>query len=190
MTNEQKPHEYAPFQWVALGSVRVGGKPIVSLPNLKGRDLTGKEIDLVNTYSKNSKVLILSFFAEWCSNCQYEATQIKKLFSDYNSFGLNMVLIMDYSSQENALSFVNKHELEMPMVFGELDEKNEEKRSNTQFYQFRKALGDGRGWGTPFHIIIENGNTNKVGIIMGEIIEKQIQQYIAETLLTDSLFKE
>ena len=60
--------------------------------------------------------------------------------------------------------------------------KNEEKRNRTQFYHFRKALGDTRGWGAPFHIIIKNGDQNNVGIIMGEIDEKQIMCFLKEAL--------
>jgi hypothetical protein len=89
---------------------------------------------------------------------------------------------MDYSSKEKSLSFVKKYELKMPIAFGELGEKNEEKRNHTQFYQFRKALGDPRGWGAPFHIIIKNGDQNNVGIIMGEIEENQIMSFLKEAL--------
>ncbi len=190
MTIPQRPHEYKPIQWVDLKSIQVNEKPIISISNLKGRDLAGKDIELVKTYSKDSLVLILSFFAEWCPNCHNEAPQIKKLYSDYNSFGLNMALIMDYSLKENSQSFVNKYDLDLPVVFGELDEKNEVKRNNTQFYQFRKALGDERGWGTPFHIIIEKGNTNKFGIVMGELIGKEIKAYIKAKLLAETFLEE
>jgi hypothetical protein len=96
--------------------------------------------------------------------------------------GLKIVLTMDYSSKEKSISFVKKYELKMPIAFGELGEKNEEKRNQTQFYQFRKALGDTRGWGAPFHIIIKNGDQNTVGIIMGEIDENQIMCFLKEAL--------
>lgn len=58
------------------------------------------------------------------------------MFSNYNAMGLKTVLIMDYSTIEKSMVFVKKYGLKMPLFFGELDEKNEEKRNRTQFYQF------------------------------------------------------
>ncbi len=175
-----KPHEYAPVQWIELASLTKLG---VDLTKLKGRDLIGNEIELVNVYDEELKVLILSFYAEWCTNCHYEATPLKKLYSSHKSNGLNMVMVMNYSTKEKSLSFVNKYGLDMPLALGELDEKNERKRNNTQFHQFRKKLGDERAWGTPFHIIIEKDKPEKVGIVMGELIGKEIKNYLANTIL-------
>lgn len=163
-----KPHEYEHIEWVNFNTL------VIDPTNLPGIQQSLKE--------KKAKINIVSYFAEWCPNCHYDAITIKKLFSNYEAMGLKIVLTMDYSSKEKSLLFVKKYELNMPIAFGELDEKNEEKRNRTQFYHFRKALGDTRGWGAPFHIIIKNGDQNNVGIIMGEIDEKQIMCFLKEAL--------
>lgn len=72
----------------------------------------------------------------------------------------------------------------MPVYFGKIQAKDENRRHLTQHYQLRKALADERGWGTPFHIIIEKGNLKKVGIVTGEFKSKELKLYLTEKLLT------
>ena len=152
------------------------------LSDLIGEDLMGNKIEMVKTYSGESKVTIFSFFAEWCPNCHYEARQINKLFSNYKASEMKMVLVMDYSPPKKALAFVDKYGLKMPLLFGELADKNEEKRNKTQFYKFKKACGDNRKWGTPFHVILDKENPRKIGIVTGELIEDEIKAFILTTL--------
>ena len=185
MSISERPHEYALLRWIDLESTKIDERLMSILPDFELGDLHNKKTNIIKTNLNNPKVLLCSFFAEWCPNCHYDAITIQKLFSNYEAMGLKIVLTMDYSSKEKSLSFVKKYELKMPIAFGELGEKNEEKRNHTQFYQFRKALGDPRGWGAPFHIIIKNGDQNNVGIIMGEIEENQIMCFLKEALRSD-----
>jgi len=175
MTIVQKPHEYSSIQRVDINK-----KSAVLPSDIVVRDILWNKINLLQTFSGKSKVTFFSFFAEWCPNCHYEASQIKKMFDDYKTFRIDMVLVMDYSTRKNSLDFVDKYQLKMPLFFGELPEKNEEKRNNTQFYKFRKSFGDERAWGMPFHIIIDEKNPGKFGIVTGEIIEKEILQYFSK----------
>ena len=91
---------------------------------------------------------------------------------------------MDYSHRNLSTLFIKEYGLNIPFTFGELDEKNEQKRNTTQFYQLRKTLDDEREWGTPFHILMKNASKNIVGIIMGEIIESELIPYLNEVLST------
>ena len=43
---------------------------------------------------------------------------------------------------------------------------------------------DLRKWGTPFHIIILNGNIEKIGIVKGEFILKEIKGFLTDKLIT------
>ena len=182
MSISERPHEYALLRWIDLESTKIDERLISILTDFELGDLHNKKTNIIKSNLKSPKVLLYSFFAEWCPNCHYDAITIQKLFSNYEVMGLKIFLTMDYSSKEKSLSFVKKYELKMPIAFGELGEKNEEKRNHTQFYQFRKALGDTRGWGAPFHIIIKNGDQNNVGIIMGEMVEDQIMSFLKEAL--------
>ena len=183
MLYEQKSHEYKSIQWVDSESIDNLG---IILSNLICRDLSGNRIELVKTYGGESDVTIFSFFAEWCPNCHYEAKQINQLFLDYKDRGLSLILVMDYSSYKKSLAFVNNCKLDVPFVFGELAEKNEQQKVKTQFYKFRSALNDERGWGVPFHIILEKDNSDKLGIVMGEFISNDIKTYLGKTLLSEA----
>ena len=85
---------------------------------------------------------------------------------------------MDYAPKEASKAFTQLHGLKMNWVLGELHEKDEEKRNNTLFFKFRKSLNDTRKWGTPFHIIIADGNMDYIGIVKGEFIGKEIQSFL------------
>lgn len=180
----EKAHEYARIRWVDLDTVYVDGKVLGALPELIAADITGKNVDLVSTYANKSDILIISYMAEWCGNCQYEAPQLKTIYEEFSQLGLESVVVMEYSSLKGALVFVNKYGLSMPVYFGKIQAKDENRRHLTQHYQLRKALADERGWGTPFHIIIEKGNLKKVGIVTGEFKSKELKLYLTEKLLT------
>ena len=160
----ERPHEYAPIEWVELSEDKI---PLSSLSGM----------DKVESDSK-SAISIISYFAEWCPNCHYEAKEILKLYEKFTPSGLSITLVMDYAPKEASKAFTQLHGLTMNWVLGELHEKDEEKRNNTLFFKFRKSLNDTRNWGTPFHIIIADGNMDYIGIVKGEFIGKEIQLFL------------
>lgn len=180
----ENTHEYARIHWVNLDTVYVGENALNHLPELIATDILGKEVDLVSAYAKKNSIFIISYMAEWCGNCHYEAPQLKTIYEEFSKLGLEVVVVMEYSSMEGARSFVNKYSLPMPIYFGKIQSKDENRRHLTQHYKLRKALADERGWGTPFHIIIENGNLNKVGIVTGEFKVKELTLYLEKSLLS------
>ena len=103
MSISERPHEYALLRWVDLESTKIDERLIGILTDFELVDLHNKKSDKIKTYLKNSKVLLCSFFAEWCPNCHYDAITIKKLFSNYEVMGVKIVLTMDYSSKEKSL---------------------------------------------------------------------------------------
>ena len=84
---------------------------------------------------------------------------------------------MDYSPKNNSNHFVQIHGISIPVQYGELDEKDEAKRSETSLYKFRKSMGDQRGWGVPTHLIVEKEG-NIMGVVLGEIIQDEIRPYL------------
>ena len=82
MSISERPHEYALLRWVDLESTKIDERLIGILTDFELVDLHNKKSDIIKTYLKNSKVLLCSFFAEWCPNCHYDAITIKKLFSN------------------------------------------------------------------------------------------------------------
>ena len=160
----ERPHEYAPIEWVELTEDKI---PLSSLSGM----------NVAESDSKGA-ISIISYFAEWCPNCHYEAKEILQLYEKFTPSGLNLTLVMDYAPKEASRAFTQLYGLNMNWVLGELNEKDEEKRNNTLFYNFRKSLNDSRRWGTPFHIIIKDGNMDYIGIVKGEFICEEIRSFL------------
>ena len=181
----EKAHECADITWVNLDTVIVDGKPLNTLPVLSAMDISGSDINLVKNHAQGDNILILSYIAEWCKNCHYDAPQAEKIYSEFKALGLEIAVIMEYSTMEGAMNFINKYKLSMPVYFGRVHGKEESKRHLADHYALRKALADERGWGTPFHIIIEKGNLEKVGFITGEFKPRNLKRYLAHQLLIE-----
>ena len=154
-----RPHEYASISWISMDEASQFINPFLIQSGYSGQ------------------VQIVSFFAEWCPNCVYEVSAVQYLYNEYHSHGLEMTLVMDYSPKNNSDHFVQTHAISIPVQYGELDEKDEAKRSETSLYKFRKSMGDQRGWGVPTHLIVEKEG-NIMGVVLGEIIQDEIRPYL------------
>jgi thiol-disulfide isomerase/thioredoxin len=168
---------------VNLDTVKLQGHFLGKLPELYGQDRKGKTVNLLETQTNEPwKVLIISYMAEWCGNCRYDAPVVKQVYEKYHPQGLNQIVVMEYSTMAGAETFVDQYNLPMPIFFGQVRAKLEDKKSLSQHYVLRKALADGRDWGTPFHIIIERGNLRRVGFVAGEFKRKELEAYLNRRL--------
>ena len=95
-----------------------------------------------------------------------------------------MAVVMNYSEIKKSMSFVKSYRLKMNIFYGELIEKQEDSLDKLLFTQFRKKNNDLRKWGTPFHIIIKNGNIENIGIVKGEFMIKEIEDFLTNKLMT------
>ena len=90
---------------------------------------------------------------------------------------------MNYANMEKSKKFIELYKLKMRMILGELNEKNEKNVNKILFTQFRDDINDSRIWGTPFHIIMIKGKMNKIGIVKGEFIFKELRQLLYDHLM-------
>ncbi len=165
-----KPHEYQHIDWVNMSK---SDMTLNSLPGIM-ESLSGE----------NHKINIISYLAEWCPNCRYEALTLGNLYRKFSKLSIKMTVVMNYSEIKKSMSFVNSYNLKMNIFFGELIEKQEYSLNKLLFTQFRKKNNDLRKWGTPFHIIIINGNIEDIGIVKGEFIIKEIEDFLTNKLMT------
>jgi len=182
-SGETTEHEYQSIHWVNLDTVKLQDHFLGELPELYGQNREGRIFNLLEIQdSEPWKVLIISYMAEWCGNCRYDAPVVKQVYEKYHPLGLNQIVVMEYSTRSGAEAFVDRYDLPMPVYFGQVRAKLEDKRSLSQHYILRKALADGRDWGTPFHIIIERGDLNRVGFVAGEFKRKELETYLNRRL--------
>ncbi len=163
-----KPHEYEHIEWVNFNTL------VIDPTNLPGIQQSLKK--------KKAKVNIVSYFAEWCPNCHYDAITLKNIYDEYYQYDLEMILVMNYANMEKSSKFIELYGLKMEMILGELHEKSENDVDEILFSQFRKDLNDSRLWGTPLHLIIINSKIDNIGIVKGEFIKKEIRKLLSDNL--------
>jgi len=157
-----KDHEYSPIEKLDLQA----SKKLLKIPG-------------VSEIFSSSDNKFISFFAEWCPDCDHEANNLKEYHSLFKSH-LDFFLIMLFSTNEMNLIFKNKYGLEMNTIQGELDVKNERLNTQTQFFNFRTNVNDDRKWGVPLHII--KLNINEIYIIKGESLNEEVVSLVQKTL--------
>jgi len=131
-----------------------------------------------------AKILFLSYTAEWCPNCNYEAPYLAEIYDKYHSKGLEIVARTEYSEVDKVREFVDRHGLKFPVIIGSVvafDER-ETIRMETFQYLLRNALGDARRWGTPFTIIVTDGDIDNPYVVVGEMKSDQVNDLIKRTL--------
>ena len=163
-----KPHEYEYIEWVNFNKLSIDS---TTLPGIQQ-----------SLKKKKAKVNIVSYFAEWCPNCHYDAITLKNIYDEYYQYDLEMILVMNYANMEKSRKFIELYGLKMEMILGELLEKSKKDVDEILFSQFRKDLNDSRIWGTPFHLIIINGKIDNIGIVKGEFIKKEIRELLSDNL--------
>ena len=98
-------------------------------PGLRGTTLAGEPYDLANAQSRPALVY---FFAPWCRICAASAGNLNRLRRWRDESDLEMVAVaLDWRSVEEVSAYVERHELDIPVVLGDASVA-----SNWQIYAF------------------------------------------------------
>ena len=128
------------------------------------------------------QIKFITFFAEWCPNCEYEAIELKKYY-DSHHLGVDFSMIMLFSSKEKSKRFINNYQLNMNYYYGDINSKDEELNFKSTYYEFRNTLGDDRKWGVPLHIIIKpTRNLKEIFVVKGESIRGEINKLLYDII--------
>ncbi len=153
---------------------------------LRQRD--GRPFNL-REYVAGKQVVIVSFVAGWCKNSNENGHVIKRLYDKYKEKGLGVVVVAEYSDEEELLLHINRIGINYPVVI-ETDKLDARKKS--LHYKYRQMVGDKRKWGTPFYVIIDARDVlparpndplaRRVLTVSGEIIESEAEQFLSNRL--------
>ena len=85
------------------------------LPDVKYIDTTGAAY---TPDSLKGKVVVVNFWATWCSPCKKEIPDLSKLYKQYRDKGVVMlgVLTSDNPSEMDLLNFQSDYDMEYPVV--------------------------------------------------------------------------
>ena len=133
---------------------------------------------LAKIKKSEKKIQFISFFAEWCPNCEFEAINLKTYIDRYSP-AIDFSIVMQFSTNSKSKKFVSKFKLNSKLIEPECLLKDENLNKKTSFYKFRKVLNDERKWGVPFHIIrIIKQKGEEIFVIKGESRKEDLQNFL------------
>jgi len=98
---------------VAIG-VAVAADPA---PNFTLKTLDGKTIELKKL---QGKVVVVNFWATWCSPCRQEIPGMMKVYTKYKSKGLEIVgIALDRGGWDDVKPWLEKNPINYPIVLGD-----------------------------------------------------------------------
>jgi peroxiredoxin len=134
-------------------------------------------------FAKGKKLVMVVYLAAWCPNWKLEAPVAQKLYDKYKANGFDVIGVSEYASIADAKSSLDNLKITFPVV-SESDSRDAKQK--TLHYEYRKATGDTRSWGTPWNIFLEPKTLNKDGdtlmkkafIVGGELVEDEVEKFI------------
>ena len=147
----------------------------------------GHAFDL-RQYVKGKKIVIINYFAGWCPNSNRNGHVVEKIWSEYRDRGLGVVGVAEYSDADELRIHINRIGIDYPLVVESTDRNHRKKSSH---YEYRRAVGDKRRWGTPFYVIIEardlvSGSpgilSRRVYTVSGEVAQSELETFIQSRL--------
>ena len=145
-----------------------------------------KQINL-REFASGKKLVMVVYFAPWCPNWKHEAPFAQKLYEKYKGNGLDVIGVSEYDTVEASKMDLEKKGITFPVVF---ESDSRDAKQKTPHYEYRKALGDTRNWGSPWNVIFTPKKMNKSGDILiekayissGELIEIEAEKFVREQL--------
>jgi thiol-disulfide isomerase/thioredoxin len=168
-------HEYAPLQE----------------KDIKYKDWTykqvrdGKELSLSQA-AKGKKLVMVVYFAPWCPNWKLQAPVAEKLYEKYKANGFEIIGVGEYDTVDAMKASLDTFKITFPVVY---ESDSRDAKQKTPHYEYRKATGDTRNWGSPWSIFLvpaqlRKGDflTEKTFVVNGELIEAETEAFIREKL--------
>ncbi|HKO43039.1 MAG TPA: TlpA disulfide reductase family protein [Pyrinomonadaceae bacterium] len=172
----QAGHEYSPLV-----------EKTVNYKNWTLNDIkTDKPVDL-RAAVQGKKLVMVVYFAPWCGNWRHEAPVAARLYEKYKNQGFEVIGVSEYGSRDEVKKFFGDAGAPYTVVS---ESETREDREKTPHYGYRQLTGDTRRWGSPWNIFLEpallakTGDllTQKAWVVNGELIEEEVDKFIAERL--------
>jgi thiol-disulfide isomerase/thioredoxin len=172
----QVGHEYSPL---VEKTVNYKNWTLVNVQTDKTEDL--------RALLAGKRLVMVVYFAPWCGNWKYEAPIAAKLFEKYKDQGFQIIGVSEYASRADVKAFFGEAGPPYPVVS---ESESREDRDKTAHYAYRQLTGDNRKWGSPWNIFLDPSRitpsgdvlTEKAWVVNGELIEDEVDKYIAEKL--------
>jgi len=86
------------------------GKPMIdfSMPGLDGDNITLSEV------VRNNKLVFIDFWASWCGPCRASIPELKEIYKNYHSKGLEILAVSYDDNSEDWIKAIEEEELNWP----------------------------------------------------------------------------
>jgi thiol-disulfide isomerase/thioredoxin len=145
----------------------------------------GKELNLSSAVKGKGLALIV-YFAPWCPNWKLQAPIVQKFYEKYKASGLEVIGVGEYATVDQMKASLDTYKITFPVVY---ESDSTGAKTTTPHYEYRKATGDNRNWGSPWTIFLvpaqlKKGDvlTEKTFVVNGELIEAESEAFIREKL--------
>ncbi|HEX5703263.1 MAG TPA: TlpA disulfide reductase family protein [Pyrinomonadaceae bacterium] len=152
--------------------------------------VTNKPVSLRSLMNGKKLVMVL-YFAPWCPNWRNEAPVAARLYDKYKSQGFEIVAVSEYAPAAESKTYFGPNGAPYPVV---VESELREDRDKTAHYAYRQLTGDTRKWGSPWNIFLDPAKCNSSGdlltekafVVNGELIEAEVDKFIADRLKTNA----
>jgi thiol-disulfide isomerase/thioredoxin len=146
----------------------------------------GREMNL-RELAKGKKLVMVVYFAPWCPNWRNEAPVAQRLYEKYKASGFEVVGVGEYDTLDKMRTSLDAFKITFPVVY---ESDSLAAKQKTLHYEYRKAAGDARNWGSPWNIFLEPKKLEKKGdvlltkafVVNGELIEAEAEAFIRQRL--------
>ncbi|HEX6124844.1 MAG TPA: redoxin domain-containing protein [Pyrinomonadaceae bacterium] len=147
---------------------------------------TGADTNL-RKFTAGKKLVMVVYFAPWCPNWKHDLPFVQKMYDKYKADGFDVIAVGEYDPVESMKTHVGQYKLTFPVVW-ESDVRTA--KQTTSHYEYRRAVGDTRNWGSPWYIFLEVNKLEPGGIVLakkapvvnGELIQRDAEKFIREKL--------
>jgi peroxiredoxin len=145
-----------------------------------------EEINL-RQFAAGKKLVLVVYLAPWCPNWKHQAPFTQKLYEKYKDQGFAVIGVGEYDTVEKMKANLDALKITFPVVW---ESDSTAAKQKTLHYEYRKAVGDTRNWGSPWNIFLEPAKLEKKGdvllsktyIVNGELIEAETETFVREKL--------
>ncbi|MBA2334772.1 MAG: redoxin domain-containing protein [Pyrinomonadaceae bacterium] len=147
---------------------------------------TGTDMNL-RKFSFGKKLVMVVYFAPWCPNWKHDAAFVQGLYEKYKGNGFDVIGVGEYDPVDVMKTHLDAYKITFPAVY---ESELRTDKQKTLHYEYRKAAGDTRNWGSPWYVFLEPEKLEKSGIILskkanvvnGELIKDQAESFIRTKL--------
>lgn len=138
-------------------------------------------------FANGKKLVMVVYFAPWCPNWRHEAPFAQKLYEKYKANGFEVIGVAEYDTVDAVKANLDAFKITFPVVY---ESEARDAKQKTLHYEYRKAAGDTRNWGSPWNVFLvpselkKKGDvlTEKAQVVNGELIELEAEKFVREKL--------